>query len=156
MHTQKGNTLLISIILLSIVTLIATYNMESSGMQMRMVSNSLMNLRAKHISESGAKKEIREQNALQGSDFVAHRDTTATFALTNSTALDNGTFSIQGDHMHDVPAASIGYEADVASQIIVTLYEMHTSATYKHALANHTYGVGVVSLRDPNSQEDKE
>ncbi len=151
MNYQKGNTLVITLIMLTILTLVAAYNMESSGLQSRMLSSSVHAIETNRVVERSLKQWVRAEEAAEGDNLKAIESETSF----GSAMIDKTTVSRSAEMTKkEQPNPFGGGEIDELATLKYNFYEMTSAGTWGTAQASHTYGVAVSMPSDPNTQSN--
>ncbi len=159
MKQQSGSTLVISLVLLTIITVVAAYALEGSVIQSKMVANSLFSTITYQECRNEQEANVRQYNE--------NRDALITSMVENAPidALDTITegFSINGDYLapkndpkselatswqyvRDAPAARSGYNLDNESQSKAYLFDHGCVSTFNFSSNSQTLGAIVEGL----------
>lgn len=162
MQNQKGASLIIAIIMLTVITLVAVYALENSNIQSKMVGHSLFIVKAFQECRSEQEGQVRYYNETGGSN----RETLLTIAGLPYSALGvaptlsaadtvmvsdpsniASNMSIEWRYIKDAPSRRTGYEIDVESPIKTYLYEQDCDATLRFTQSSQTQGALVEGLK---------
>lgn len=155
MKNQQGSTLVTALIILTVITLVAVYSLETSNIQGRMVSNSLLssltyqeckneyeaNIHYYNI-DGGAKRD--ELLQIQAADPDNSSTQSASDTLKTQSESD---MSIEWSYLYESPAGKSGVEVDIQSPIRVYQYENDCIAQFRFAQSDQTLGALVEGLK---------
>ncbi len=155
MKHQQGSTLVVSLILLTIITLVAAYALEGSAIQSRMVANSLFSTLTHQECRNEQEAGVRFFNDNGG----ANRNLLITAMVTNTPykladtlteAYDanapRSELDVSWTYMQDAPAARGGYNVDSESQSKAYIFDGNCTATFRFATNSQTLGAVVEGL----------
>jgi Tfp pilus assembly protein PilX len=155
MKHQQGSTLVVSLILLTIITLVAVYALEGSSIQSKMVANSLFSTLTYQECRNEQEAEVRFFNENGG----ANRSLLIT-AMANNTpyllpdaitkAYKNppaSQLNASWVYIGDVPAARSGFNIDIESTSKTYIFNANCTAVYHFSTNNQTLGASVEGLQ---------
>lgn len=159
MKNQSGSTLVISLILLTIITLVAVYSLESGTLQAKMVTNSLFsaityqecrNEQEANVSfyniNSGQNRESLLDLIISG-DVIEEEDSlTENTARAEGIAAPSSDIAIRWAYLKEAPAFRGGYDLGTDSQIRSYLFEHDCQSTFRFAENSQTLGAVVDAL----------
>jgi hypothetical protein len=141
---QRGSTLVVALVILSIMTLVATFAMQNSGIQSRMVANSVHTAEAFRDANNENNGQYRQYN-----DFVelpklaAAKAVVGANVLVAATAPAHSTISANFEYMGECPTCMIAEE--VGSDKEVLLFEFTADAQTGGAESNQTIGTAALA-----------
>ncbi len=151
MQQQSGSTLVISLVLLTIITVVAAYALEGSVIQSKMVANSLFSTITYQECRNEQEANVRQYNE--------NRDALITSMINNAPILADvtiteGYFAQQPrsnlttswQYVRDAPAARSGYNLDNESQSKAYLFDHGCVATFNFSTNSQTLGAIVEGL----------
>lgn len=162
MQHQKGASLVIAIILLTIITLVAVYALESSNIQGKMVGNSLFISKAFQECRSEQEGQIRYYNVSGGMNrerllSIAGKPYSASGEPPSLEAADKillsdptdiaSTITVDWEYIKEAPARRSGYEVDTESPVKSYLYENDCNASLRFTQSSQTQGAVVEGLK---------
>ena len=157
MQQQKGASLVIAIVMLTIITLVAVYALESSNIQAKMVGHSLFIVKAFQECRSEQEGQIRYYNETGGSNReellkIAGKAPNTILDASHTVMMSNpsktaSTMNIEWSYIQEAPARRSGYEVDVESPIKSYLYEQNCEATLRFTQSDQTQGALVEGLK---------
>jgi len=155
MNHQQGSTLVVSLILLTIITLVAAYALEGSAIQAKMVANSLFSTLTHQECRNEQEAEVRFFNDNGG----AGRNLLITSMVTNTpyeladtltesytTNAPKSALDVSWSYIKDAPAARGGFNVDNESQSKAYIFEGDCTATFRFANNSQTLGTVVEGL----------
>lgn len=166
MKKQHGSTLVVSLVLLTIVTLVAVYALEGTNLQSKMVANSLFgsltyqecrNEQEANVhfyndqQEDGTSNRGILLNSMTGDQN--NRDATLTTPITTNAHSDTpgwspkSTFIINWQFMRTAPLSRGGHNIDSEGQSKAYLFNHTCTATLSFASNSQTLGAVVEGLR---------
>ncbi len=155
MKHQKGSTLVVSLILLTIITLVAVYALEGSSIQSKMVANSLFSTLTHQECRNEQESEIRffNQNGGAGRNvLITSMATNIPYDLPNTITeayATNGPKSeldVSWSYIQDAPAARTGFNVDNESQSKAYIFEGDCTAVFRFSNNSQTLGAVVEGL----------
>lgn len=167
MKNQSGSTLVVSLILLTIITLVAVYSLEGSNIQTKMVANSLFSTLTYQECRNEQEANIRFYNDNGGANRNAliqvkqqppaidpiSGDTIPPFidvASITKQYIDNApksdAISVRWSYLRETPSARGGYNIDIESQSRAYLYENDCVAEFNFSRNSQTLGAIVEGL----------
>ncbi len=164
MNKQKGSTLVISLILLTVITLVAVYSLESGTLQAKMVTNSLFsaityqecrNEQEANVSFYNVDAGINRENLLELiiNGKVLKQDDTLTENITRAAdvAAPASDLAISWTYLTEAPAWRDGFELDSDSQVKTYLFEHNCTSTFRFSQNSQTLGAIVDALGQPGN-----
>ena len=167
MRLQKGSTLVVSLILLIIITLVAAYALEGSGIQSKMVANTLFTSVTYQECRNEQESNVRFYNRNNGErrntlleltkqakqqDPVTGEMIDPTLEV-DSLTMQHADYPPQSDdidvawsYLRPVPGASGGYDIDIGSQIKFFLFENNCQSQFRFSINSQTLGASVQGL----------
>mgnify|MGYP000196774458 CR=1 FL=1 len=159
MKKQTGSTLVISLILLTVITLVAVYSLESGSLQAKMITNSLFST----ITYQECRNEQEANISFYNLDYGKHRVDLLDLIVSGNAIEEQDTFTedttravgvaapasdmaIRWDYLREEPAFRDGFDLDTDSQIKTYLYEHDCTATFGFAQNSQTLGAIVDAL----------
>lgn len=167
MKQQNGSTLVVSLVLLTIITLVAVYSLEGSNIQSKMVANSLFSTLTYQECRNEQEANIRFYNADGGAnrnELIDIRQLPETVdPITNETlpptkkvdsiTMGRGAYTPKSDsitvswsYIQEAPASRAGYNIDIESQSRAYLYENNCDSEFRFAKNSQTLGAVVEGL----------
>ncbi len=159
MNKQTGSTLIISLILLTIISLVAVYSLESGSLQAKMIANSLFSTITYQECRNEQEANVSYYNIDSGTHRVDLLDLIASGnviedadTLTEDTTrgdkvvAPDSELSIRWAYLREEPAFRDGFDLDTDSQIKTYLYEHDCTATFRFAKNSQTLGAVVDAL----------
>ncbi len=165
MHKQQGSTLLVSLVLLTIVTLVAVYALEGTNLQSKMVANSLFGSLTYHECRNeqeanvhfyndheadGTSKRIILLNSMTADEDS--RDSKLSEPITSGSHTDNSESTPESEFIIDwrfvrtAPQSRGGYNIDTEGQSKAYLFDHTCTATFRFASSAQTLGTVVEGL----------
>ncbi|WP_283787558.1 pilus assembly PilX family protein [Bermanella sp. WJH001] len=168
MKQQKGASLIVALVLLTIITVVAVFALEGSNLQSKMVANSLFSTLTYQECRNEQEAQVRFYNINGG----INRNSLLAFAgieptkdengkVTESNITDEDTLTesnashapesditITWNYIRLAPAARGGYDADIDSPIKNYLYENDCIATFNFSTNSQTQGNTVEGLKN--------
>lgn len=136
---QKGSTLIVALVILSIMTLVATFAMQNSGIQSRMVANSIHTAESFRAASNENNSQYRTYN-----DFAALPQLAAAKAVVGANQLNqitkpkSSTVSASYEYMGECPTCMIAEEVGADKEVL--LFEFTADAETGGAESNQTIG----------------
>ncbi|MFT5594145.1 MAG: hypothetical protein ACI8SR_002534 [Oceanicoccus sp.] len=167
MINQKGSSLVVALILLTIITGVAVFALESTQMQSKMVSNSLFSTLTYQECRNEQESQVRFYNINKGENLdpllsiagVPPQDDGSgnlvpvklefTDTLTEA-YIDNAPKSnliTAWSYIQDAPAGRGGFNIDTDSQNKAYLYENDCIANFRFSTNSQTQGAIVAGLK---------
>ncbi|MFY0700780.1 MAG: pilus assembly PilX N-terminal domain-containing protein [Bermanella sp.] len=167
MKKQRGSSLIVALILLTVITLVAVYSLEGSNIQSKMVANSLFSSLTYQECRNEQESQIRFNNINGG----ANRNTLLSIAgippeddgngnlepakieqedtLTEASTINppKSNISIAWSYIQDAPASRSGYDIDTESPTKAYLYENDCIASFRFSTNSQTQGAIVEGLK---------
>ncbi|MEY8204338.1 MAG: hypothetical protein RPR40_04610 [Bermanella sp.] len=155
---QQGSTLVVSLILLTVITLVVLYAIEGSGLQSKMLANSLRStltyqecrneqeaeVRAFNIN-GGAGRTVLIQAMVTNTHYPSDADTpTITELYTEHTPKSE--LTVSWSYIKDAPAARGGFNVGIESQSKSYIFEGTCGAKYGFTSSSQTLGATVEGL----------
>lgn len=164
---QKGSSLIVALVLLTIITVVAVYSLEGSNLQSKMVANSLFGAMTYQECRNEQEAQIRFYNTNGGTN----RNTLLTIAgippvddgdgnlipakieqsdtLTEANAINapRSAINIAWSYIQDAPASRSGYDIDTESPTKAYLYENDCFANFNFSSNSQTQGAIVEGLQ---------
>jgi len=165
MKSQKGSTLIVSLILLTIITLVVAYALEGSNIQSKMVANSLFTSLTYQECRNEQEANIRYYNSMDAAgssnrNFLltsmnGAKDNRLTTSITTagdstrSSAIPPKSDSIAIDwaYVREAPGGRGGYDLGVESQNKAYLFDHNCIATFRFSSNDQTLGAIVNGLK---------
>lgn len=152
---QKGSTLITALLILTIITLVAVYSLESSNIQAKMVSSSLLtnltyqecrneqeaNVRYYNLNGGEKRNELIELQTLGNSQGGSEPESNTLKTQSKSD------MSIDWSYIGDCQTCKSGVEITIDSPIRVYQYENNCVAELRFAASDQTLGVAVEGLK---------
>lgn len=166
MNYEKGSSLVVALILLTIITVVAVYSLEGSNIQSKMVANSLFSTLTYQECRNEQEAQIRfyninggeNRNALLAIAGIPPTDdgsgnlipVTITSSDTLTEAYTNfapkSDVNIAWSYIQDAPASRGGFNIDTESPIKAYLYENDCVSTFRFSTNSQTQGAVVEGL----------
>ncbi|EAT11137.1 hypothetical protein HF888_04135 [Bermanella marisrubri] len=154
MKNQQGSTLVTALIILTVITLVAVYSLESSNIQEKMVANSLFSTLTYQECRNEQESNVRYYNLDGGTKreellvlrTLNPRDGNTPLSNTLKTQ-SKSDMSIEWSYLSESPAGKSGVEVDIQSPIRVYQYENDCIAQFRFAQSNQTLGALVEGLK---------
>ncbi len=153
MNKQTGSTLVISLILLTVITLVAVYSLESGSLQAKMITNSLFSTVTYQECRNEQEANISFYNLDYGKNRVDLLDLIVSgnaIVLADSLTEDTTRFTgiaapasdiaIRWDYLREEPAFRDGFDLDTDSQIKTYLFEHNCISNLRFAQNSQTLG----------------
>lgn len=136
---QTGSTLVVALVILSIMTLVATFAMQNSGIQSRMVANSVHTAEAFRDANNENNGQYRQYNDFDELPKLAvAKAIVGSNPLAASTVPAHSTVNANFEYMGECPTCMIAEE--VGSDKEVLLFEFTADAQTGGAESNQTIG----------------
>ncbi len=151
MKQQAGSTLVISLVLLTIITVVAAYSLEGSAIQSKMVANSLFSTityqECRNEQEANVRQYNDDRDALITS-MVTATPITATTTITEGYASQKpkSDLTTSWQYVRDAPAAREGFNLDNESQSKAYLFDHDCVATFNFSTNSQTLGAIIEGL----------
>ena len=159
MNKQTGSTLVISLILLTIISLVAVYSLESGSLQAKMIANSLFST----ISYQECRNEQEANISFYNLDSGSNRVDLLDLVVTGNVIEEEDTFTedttravgvvapasdlaIRWAYLRDEPAFRDGFDLDTDSQVKTYLFEHDCTSIFRFAQNSQTLGAIVDGL----------
>jgi hypothetical protein len=164
MKHQKGSSLIFSLIILTIITLVAVYSIEGTVLQSKMVANSLFSsltyqecrneqeASVRYFNDNGGEKrtELLDLEALNISlSLDSSNSDTPTSKYTENTPKSH--IQSTWGYIRKAPNARSGYEVEVGSPSVALLFQNDCIADFRFATNNQSLGAVVDKLSAGNS-----
>lgn len=143
---QKGSTLIVALVILSIMTLVATFAMQNSGIQSRMVANAISTAESFRASNNENNAQYSYYN-----DFTKLTKLTEFKIAEKPTALDTlteppeVTLTASVDYLYECPTCWQGEELGTDKEVL--LFEFTSDAEIGNAESNQTIGTTALAPR---------
>ncbi len=158
MRTQRGSTLLVSLVLLTIVTLVTVYLLESTTLQSKMIVNSLATSITYRDCRNEQEANVRIYNAdrtklIQSMTAEKHEDLTTSQTKKYAEGDDSPTppksdsIAIDWRYVRNDPTSRGGYNLDTESQSRAFIFEHDCTATLNFASNTQVLGATVDGLQ---------
>jgi Tfp pilus assembly protein PilX len=155
MKHQQGSTLVVSLILLTIITLVAVYALEGSSIQSKMVANSLFSTLTYQECRNEQEAEVRFFNENGGANrslLITAMANDALYQLPDTiteayTKTPKSELSASWAYIADAPAARTGYNIDIESPSKAYIFEGDCTAVYRFSSNDQTLGAVVEGLQ---------
>jgi len=165
MQKQRGSSLLFSLIILTIITLVAVYSIEGTAIQSKMVANSLFNTLTyqecrneqessiRYFNDNGGEKRTELLDLERNNTTLEQRSDGTTKTHRSQYAEHSAKSDITSSwaYLRKSPAARSGYEIEVSSQSIALLFENDCISQFRFAKNNQSLGAVVDKLSAGNS-----
>ena len=177
-HRQKGASLVVALILLTIITLVAVYSIEGSTIQSKMIANSLFSTLTYQECRNEQESNIRFYNAAGGSQRAILLNLKDSFELDEdgNPELDEdgnklpSSLTVTGDdvftkqynvnpaksdisyswsYIGEDNAATGGNDKDTESIVKTYIFQNDCTSSFRFSTNNQTLGVAVESLAAP-------
>lgn len=167
MNKQKGSSLVVALVMLTIITLVAVYSIEGSTIQSKMVASSLFSSLTYQECRNEQEASIRYHNANNGSNrtnLLSHVDSLVefssagddekitTFTPQYTSHAPKSTLTSIWKFLKEEPAARAGYEVNIESQSRAYLYENTCTAVFRFSTNSQTLGVIVEGLEQTGKE----
>ncbi|MCP5325054.1 MAG: hypothetical protein H7A09_01855 [Oceanospirillaceae bacterium] len=141
---QKGSTLVVALVILSIMTLVATFAMQNSGIQSRMVANSIHTAESYRAANNENNGQYRTYNNFDElSKLTVAKSVKGANLLNNVTQPDNTTLNASFEYMGECPTCLIGEELGADKEVL--LFEFTADAKTGGAESNQTIGTAALA-----------
>lgn len=167
MINQKGSSLVVALVMLTIITLVAVYSIEGSTIQSKMVASSLFSSLTYQECRNEQEASVRFYNANGGTNRsqllgIIGKKTPEGEALTIELGGDSGNtpitksyaanyskseISTEWSYIKEEPAARGGYNLDSDSQSKAYLFQNNCQAQFRFSNNNQTLGAVVEGLQ---------
>jgi hypothetical protein len=155
MKHQQGSTLVVSLIMLTIITLVAVYALEGSSIQSKMVANSLFSTLTYQECRNEQEAEVRFFNGNGGisrSLLITAMTNNTSYKLpdTITEAYENAPDSelqASWEYVADAPSSRSGFNIDTESQSKAYIFEGNCTAVYRFSSNDQTLGAVVEGLQ---------
>ncbi len=161
MKNQNGSTLIMALILLTIITVVAAYTLESSGIQGKMVANSLFstltyqecrNEQEANVRQYNVNREALIESMVKGTPIQSKATMTAHIKVDTvtgeyATNAPKSTLDITWEYLREAPAARSGENLDSESQSKAYLFEHDCNAVLNFSKNSQTLGAIVEGLK---------
>ncbi len=160
MQNQKGSTLIVSLILLTIITLVAVYSLEGSNIQAKMVANSLFStltyqecrneqeVNVHHYNINSSNRNELLQAKVTATPLViegeVHGSPTRTELYVDNHPKSN--LATTWTYIREAPAGRSGFNVDSESQSRAYLFDHGCIARFRFSTNNQTLGAIVKGL----------
>lgn len=164
---QKGSSLVVALVLLTIITVVAVYSLEGSNIQSKMVANSLFSTLTYQECRNEQEAQIRfyninggvNRNTLltiagvppeddgEGNLVEAKITQSDTLTEANATNPPKSSIEIAWRYIQDAPASREGYDIDTESPSKAYQYENDCLASFRFSSNSQTQGVVVEGLK---------
>lgn len=141
---QKGSTLIVALVILSIMTLVATFAMQNSGIQSRMVANSIHTAESFRAASNENNSQYRTYN-----DFNALVKLVFAKAVVGANQLDeitqpkSSTVTATFEYVGECPTCLVGEELGADKEVL--LFEFTADAETGGAESNQTIGTSALA-----------
>lgn len=167
MKTQKGSSLIVALVMLTIITVVAVYSLEGSNIQSKMVSNSLFSTLTYQECRNEQEAQIRKYNTNNGADTKELLDLQLLASVTDpNTGLEIGkafseastiteqsainppksNIDITWRYQGVAPASRSGFDLSVDSPSKALVFENDCLAQYRFSDNSQTLGAVVETL----------
>jgi Tfp pilus assembly protein PilX len=155
MKHQQGSTLVVSLILLTVITLVAVYALEGSSIQSKMVANSLFSTLTYQECRNEQEAQIRFFNERGGANrslLITAMANDAPYLLPDTITEDYNNppasqLNASWVYIDDAPAARSGFNIDIESTSKTYIFEGDCTAVYRFSTNNQTLGASVEGLQ---------
>lgn len=158
MREQRGSTLLISLVLLTVITLVTVYLLEGTTLQSKMIANSLASSIAYRDCRNEQEANVRIYNADRApliKSMTAAKDAELTTSQTKKysgeegepTAPKSDSIVIDWNFIGIDPTSRGGYNIDSESQSRPFIFENDCTATLNFASNSQVLGASVDGLQ---------
>ncbi len=158
MHNQKGSTLVVSLVLLTIITLVAVYALEGSNIQAKMVANSLfstltyqecrneqeVNIHYYNVDSGNRNELIQSMINASPIERIEEEDLTRTELYTENAPKSDLTTTWA--YVREAPAGRSGFNVDSESQSRAYLFDHNCTAKFRFSTNSQTLGAIVEGL----------
>jgi Tfp pilus assembly protein PilX len=152
---QQGSTLVVSLILLTIITLVAVYALEGSSIQSKMVANSLFSTLTYQECRNEQEAEVRffnENGGISRSLLITAMANNTSYLLPNTITEAYGNppdsqLNVNWIYIADAPAARTGFNIDNESPSKAYIFEGNCTAVYRFSSNDQTLGAIVEGLQ---------
>jgi len=167
MRNQSGSTLVISLVLLTIITLVAVYSLEGTNIQTKMVANSLFSTLTYQECRNEQEANVRFYNddggvnrnvllqVMQQPPAVdpVSGDIVPPFIEIDSFTMQDAnnpprsdSIDVRWSFLQEAPSSRAGYNIDIESQSRAYLYENDCIAQFNFSRNSQTLGATVEGL----------
>jgi hypothetical protein len=163
MKHERGSSLIVALILLTIITVVAVYSLEGSNIQSKMVANSLFSTLTYQECRNEQESQIRFFNIDNGVNrtpliAIAEEDPedpdkstyTPSSSLTKTADANKVKSDIDLAWRYLSMTTRGGYDADSEKVVVNYLYENDCLATFQFSQNSQTQGVYLEALRNKN------
>ncbi len=163
MKHEKGSTLVVSLVMLTIITLVAVYMLEGSNIQSKMVANSIFGTLTFEECRNEQEAHVRFMNINGGTNRSVLINSIPTAALLSYNSLTKDT-SDRTDNLprsesiittwqyqKEQPASTGGYDLDIESQIKNHIFDNVCVSNFRFASDSQTLGATVQGLEQAGS-----
>jgi hypothetical protein len=168
MHNQNGSTLVVSLVLLTIITLVAVYSLEGSSIQTKMVANSLFSTQTYQECRNEQEASVRFYNEAGGTNrneliqviqlpptidgetgevIPPHIVKDSITKQYTEFAPKSENIQMRWSYLGERQAYNHGYNIDTESQNRAHLFENDCIATLNFSQNNQTLGAIVSGLK---------
>lgn len=160
MESQKGSTLIVSLVLLTIITVVAVYSIEGSNIQSKMVANSLFSTLTYQECRNEQEANVRLYNRESAAREILLG--IITNELINSIAPDSITkqriayqpksedIDLNWSYIGEAAVGPPGYDNSNTSNIAWQTFQLDCTAKYNYSTNSQSLGVVVESLKNPD------
>lgn len=141
---QTGSTLVVALVILSIMTLVATFAMQNSGIQSRMVANSVHAAEAFRDANNENNGQYRKYNRFDElPKLTVAKAVVGSNPLAATTVPVHSTVSASFEYMGECPTCLIGEELGADKEVL--LFEFTANAETGGAESNQTIGTAALA-----------
>lgn len=153
MKSQNGSSLLVSLVLLTIITLVAVYSIEGSSIQTKMVANSLFSTLTYQECRNEQEANVRFYNSGERDTLLAIRAMDPPILVTNSITMGRADYapksdniSVSWNYLKEAPAGREGYDISTDSTSKSYQFENNCIAQFNFSMNSQTLGAIVEGL----------